>query len=172
MFQMALPPPEERFRGCIEDLICVVNDCLEYLETRGYSILSPTLVGFAGTIIQRYDNRFIIETFIKYSHQYWDEIRNHNEKFFDEHAHNIFQELPLGNIDSFKKLFNLIDGDGKKVIDDDYRNDIWAMFESLVKISINYIHKNREYVNGQYKYEFCEYVDVDEEAKRWKMNLK
>jgi hypothetical protein len=170
--KMTLPPPEERFMGCIEDLIDVVKDCLEYVESKGYNILPPTLVSLAGAVIQRYDNRYITETFIKYSYMYWDEIRIHNEAFFDEHAHKIFQELPLGNIDSFKKLFNLVDSHGKKVINQEYRDDIWAMFESLVKISINYIHESRELVNNNYKYEFCEYVNIKDEANKWNMNLK
>ena len=169
---MSLPPPEERFMGCIDDLISVVKDCLEHVQYRGYTILSPALISLAGAAIQRYDNKFITETFIKYSYLYWDEIRNHNETFFTEHSNEIFQELPLGNIDSFKKIFTLLDNDGNKVINQDYRDDIWAMFESLVKISINYIHKNRELINGTYKFEFYEYIDLNNEANKWKMTLK
>ena len=60
----------------------------------------------------------LIETFIKYSNGYWDEILNRNEDFFKSHSGKVFGNLPVGegNIDAFKMLFTSKDEDGEFII--------------------------------------------------------
>lgn len=169
----APPPPEERFMGNIHGLLDVVKDCVETVTSKGFQIISPTLIELAGTVISRYDNKFIIETFINHSYMHWEKIKNREEEFFVVNASEIFSELPLGNVDSFRQLFTLVDKGGKPIINQESRDEMWSMFEALVKVSINYIHENREMnTDGEYAYEFMEHINIKTEAGRWKMKLK
>lgn len=170
---MALPPPEERFCENINGVIETVTFGVQEAQRKGHSIISPLLLSLAGAAIAQYDKRFIIETFINKSHEHWDKIRAHNRNFFIENAADIFSDLPLGNVEAFKKLFTLRDGDGKPIAGEEFEDELWSTFESLVKICVNYIHENREMdASGEYAYEFFEHVDLERHAKTWGMNLK
>lgn len=170
---MALPPPEERFCENINGVIEVVTFGVREAERKGQHIISPMLLSLAGAAIAQYDKRFIIETFINKSHGHWDRIRARDRNFFIENAADIFSDLPLGNVEAFKKLFLLRDREGKPIAGPEFEDELWSMFESLVKICINYIHENREMsANGEYAYEFLEHVDLNRHAKTWGMTLK
>ena len=145
---MGTPPEEERFKINVLDLSDLVHELISQCWDNGIQDINPILIVAARAYLKNYDNIDLIETFIKYSHMYWDEIKTRNENFFVEHSQNIFQYLPVakGNIDAFKMLFTSVDKYGEKMICQEDRDAVWDMFDSLVKICIKYIHRVRECV--------------------------
>src|SRR5438552_668544 len=125
---MAQPCEEERFHQNIIDLINLVSDLVTISFNKGYHIVKPELVQFAGGILAQFDKVKIINNFITRSNKHWLNILNKNEEFFVNHSHEIFSELPVSNIDAFKKLFTLVDEKGKPVIDKEDREAIWSFF--------------------------------------------
>lgn len=169
----ALPPPEVRFCENINGVIETVSFGVQEAAKKGHNIINPTLLSLAGAAISQYDKRFIIETFINKSHEHWDKILGRNRTFFIENAGGIFGDLPLGNVEAFTKLFTLQDRSGGPIAGVEFEDDLWALFQSLVKICINYIHENREMnTQGEYEYEFFEHVDLKHHASHWGMVLK
>jgi len=139
-----LPPTEERFHQNVVGLSQLVYDLVSNAYSQGYKIIQPAMVEFASLILNSYDKKTLIETFIKHSHKHWDQIKRREESFFDKNCHDIFKGLPMNNVDAFKKLFTLKNENGEHVIKQDDRDAIWDFFESLIKISINHIHQNRK----------------------------
>lgn len=174
-------PPEDRFYQTVIELTQLIHDLVSDAYDKGYEIINPGLVQMGGLILSGYNKTKIIQTFIKYSYEHWDEIRHHDESFFDEHATSIFRDLPLNNVNAFKALFHLRDKHGHHVIIKDDREAIWNFFRTLIIISIKYIHINRRPVQridnkGKpkpvYLAHFFDEVDLDRHAKEWKVNLE
>lgn len=174
------PSSEERFYQTVVELTQLIHDLVSESYDKGYEIVSPGLVQMGGIILSAYNKMKIIQVFIKYSHSHWDEIRNRNESFFDEHSTSIFGDLPLNNVNAFKALFTLRDKNGHHVITKDDRDAVWDFFHTLVKISIKYIHLGRRPVQridnkGKpkciYLAHFFDEVDIETHAKEWKIQL-
>lgn len=125
-----MPPPEDRFYQTVIELTQLIHDLVLGAYDKGYEIVNPGLVQMGGLILSGYNKTKIIQTFIKYSHEHWDEIRNRDETFFDEHAASIFKDLPLNNVNAFKSLFHLRDKHGHHVIIKDDRCAIWDFFRN------------------------------------------
>lgn len=176
-----MPPPEDRFYQTVIELTQLIHDLVLGAYDKGYEIVNPGLVQMGGLILSGYNKTKIIQTFIKYSHEHWDEIRNRDETFFDEHAASIFKDLPLNNVNAFKSLFHLRDKHGHHVIIKDDRCAIWDFFRTLIVISIKYVHTNRRPVQridnkgkpkSVYLAHFFDDVELERHAKEWKVNLE
>lgn len=138
------PPPEERFKNNVIEMMSFCEDILKELIRRGYQdIPSPDLIKFGGGVILKMDDHFIIEGFIVKSLSHWDKIKAKDESFFIDHSTEIFSKVPVEIIKTFVELFRLKDKNGMHVVSKENRDVIWAFFESFVKISINYIHNRR-----------------------------
>src|SRR5579885_115460 len=122
------------------------------------------------------DKRTLIDNFILYSHMHWGQIKRREEKFFNENAKDVFKDLPLGNVDAFKQLFNLKDEKGNFVIDPKDKDVIWDYFQSFVKICIHYIHRHRRpsVIDGKpcYWAKFHEEVDMRKTILEWQGEMK
>jgi|DewCreStandDraft_4_1066084.scaffolds.fasta_scaffold10889_2 hypothetical protein len=173
---MDCPPPEERFYQNMLGLSHLIYDLVDSAYKKEYRIVKPSLVELATTILSSYPKRKLIENFISYSHEHWDEIRERKEKFFEEHAVSIFSDLPLNNVNAFRELFQLQDKNGEPVIKQEDRDAIWDFFQAFVKISIHYIHQNRQPTvvtdpDGNkvpvYTRKFFEEVDLERHANLW-----
>lgn len=175
------PPEEKRFITNVLDLAALVHELATICWDAGRKDINPQLVSFAENYLQNYDPVVLIETFIKHSHKYWDEIRLHNEIFFIENAHSVFKQLPIdsSNINAFKLFFTAKDNNGVDIIVKEDRDAMWDIFESLVKICIKYIHRVRGYklvsteqgLRPAYLNNKFSYVKVREQAKLWKITL-
>jgi len=166
------PPAQDRFMCNIDDLIDIVKKRLTETAERGYDVLSPTLIAFAGRVITNLSPHKVIGIFISNSHMHWSRIRERNEEFFLENAAGIFKDLPLSeSIDAFQRLFRLRDENGELVLSQEHRDELWDAFTALVRISINYIHDERLYTADGYKYEFFPEIDLEKEAKLWNVKL-
>jgi hypothetical protein len=173
---MAAPSEEVRFHANVVDLIELIKELVTTAFNKGHRLINPTLIEIAGTVLKGMDKRLLIDNFIKYSSEYWGQIRVREEKFFNEHAKDVFKDLPLGNVDAFKQLFELRDEKGKHVIDPEDKTVVWDFFQNFVKICINYIHKNRRpgVVEGKACYwaRFHEAVDMRKTILEWQGEMK
>ena len=176
------PPEEERFNRNVLDLSDLVHELTTICWDEGCKDVNPVLIIGAKLFISSYDKIELIETFITYSWEFWEEVKERNENFFLEHASAIFEHLPVdkGNIGAFKLLFTAEDRDGTYIIDQEDRDAVWDMFDSLVKICIKYVHRVRDmklldtgsgmkpiYVNKK----FYEIKNIRKLAKEWDIEL-
>ena len=137
------PPEHERFYTNIMGLTDLMHELSCICWEEGCEEVNPQLVSFARSYLGNQDKIYLIETFINYSWEYWDEIKDRNEDFFIEHANDIFQHLPIksDNINAFKTFMTAQDEDGNFIIIKDDKDAMWDYFDAMVKISIKYIHK-------------------------------
>lgn len=84
----------------------------------------------------------LVRSFIEKSHESWDKIRGRDESFFSDDVQHVFQDQALSVAEVFRTMF-LLSKDGKKVMPQEYRDDIWEHFHSLVRICITYAHEKK-----------------------------
>lgn len=176
-----IPPEEERFRTNILDLSNLVHELATICWDQGIKDINPQLIALAEGYLSTYDPIKLIDIFIKHSYTHWSKIKDRDENFFINNAHVIFQHLPVdsSNINAFKVFFTEVNSDGSYVIEQEDRDAIWNMFDSLVKICVKYIHKVRgvklvktekglrpTYISKKYPN-----IKVREQAKLWEIKL-
>jgi hypothetical protein len=174
------PTAEERFKKTVIELSHLIHDLVKNVHDRGYEVVNPSLVGLVSGFLSSYDATKLIRNFILYSYPHWDQISLREMKFFDENAADIFRDLPMKNVNSFKMLYSLNDKEGNPVVCEEDREAVWEFFDALIKISIQYIHSQRRPAMKTdtagtrkmvYTYEFCKEVDLSRQAEKWKVNL-
>lgn len=138
-----LPPEEERFAVNINAFTQYLSGIIGDLQKQGKTKIQPVLVLAAGAYLQVQGKHELIRGFIDRSHLWWDSVRTRDEVTFFKNTHRIFGELPQEHIDSFTVLFETKDADGKPIVDQTARNEIWRIFGSLIKISIKYAYANQ-----------------------------
>ena len=169
-------PDEERFAANANILGKAILQAITELYNKGYQTVPPLLVQIAVGVIASYDKHQLIQGFIENSHaKCWDSIRERDEEFFVENVGTVFRYLPTQQVDLFKDLYMTRDKDGKPVITDMLKTQIWNLFDSMIKISIKYIHNQRgpyADANGQhYKCDFYEDIDIRTHAEKWRLTL-
>lgn len=175
---------QERFSINSNDLSDLVQELTTQCWEQGHKDVNPVLIGLAKAYLNSLDKTVLIETFIKHSNGYWEEIRQRNEDFFIHHSGEIFGKLPVdkGNIDAFKMLFTTKDSDGNPLIEEEDRDAVWDMFSSLVKICIKYIHRVRDChlsanpetgkMRPRYRNNRFPQIKVREHARNWNIKLE
>lgn len=178
---MSGKPEEERFSDIAVQLSQAIHYCVTDLFNMNYNTVDPALVLLVTNIMQRFDKHTLIQGFIENSHiECWDKIKKRDEEYFVENASNIFKYLPSGQVNLFKDLFTTKDSNGVSVIDQDTKNQIWKLFDVMIKISIKYVHKNRlPYsvkesctFNKYYERDFFIDVKVEQHAETWGVVLE
>lgn len=156
MHQDSRPPPEERFHHNIIELGQVIHDLVEKVNSKGHKIINPEVVNFAVCILSKLNHVSVIDTFIRkssydeegnpvpFKEHCWTKIRARDRKFFLENAGEIFSNLPSNRVDAFGRMFSLKDEDDNPVVPKEDEDEIWEYFESLVRISIKYVHQKRK----------------------------
>jgi len=134
------PPEEERFRQNISDFTMLVRELLEDCSKRGTTTMDPNIIMVASAFMESYDPKTLLTNFVHYSYPYWDKISKREEVFFRENCADVFKDIPMNHINTFKELFN---DEGDPVITDDDKEALWDYFDSFVKICIKYIHRQR-----------------------------
>jgi len=164
-------PAEERFKRQIKSIIELSSDYIEILNENTNDKFDTEILEIVSVFFDSMDSRKLVIDFItqtKIKKNYWDEIRDENENFFLEHTSAIFGGLgSLGEnyAKTFRNLFTARNKDGDFVIDKKERSFLWRTFKSLIKISINFIRKERE----EDTCEFMEEIDVQQEALNFGM---
>lgn len=177
-------PEEIRFSRNVGGLAEDVHGIVSKFHQQGYPIINPVLIEFASRLIEKLDKETLINGFIKFSHMHWGEIKKRKREFFLDHARGIFAGLPLNNIDAFKMLFELKKEDGSHLVCGDDEETLWLYFESLVKVSIKYIHRKRmpksyktergvmfEYTRSDFFNDDNIKINLEEHAKIWEIHL-
>lgn len=176
-----IPPEEERFSSNTNKLGEAIKICIRKLFDMGYQTVDLSLVEFAVIAIANYDKHALIQGFIKNSHaECWDKIKVRDEQYFVDNSAKIFAHLPAGEVNLFKDLFTTKDKNGNSVIEQEFKNKIWTLFDALVKISIKYVHKGRDpYVadvkgvaTNAYSKSFFDDVNVQYHAINWNVILE
>ena len=175
------PPEEERFLRNILDLTDLVHELSTIFWEAGCNDINPTLVAIARGYLAGYNSEDLINTFVRYSHMYWDEIKDRSEDFFIDHANEIFMHLPIktDNINAFKILFTTVDENDEYLIIQEDRDAIWDIFDSLVKICIKYVHRIRgvalkstdKGIRPVYKKNIYPEIKVRKLARIWEIKL-
>ena len=176
-----LPPEEERFAVNTSSMAEAIYDSVLQLNSMGYKTADPNLVKLVSLMISGFDKHYLIKGFIDNSHQVcWDAIKRREEEFFVKNSGDIFKYLPTDKVDLFRDLFTTKDHTGTCVIEQYVKDDIWALFDKMIKISIKYIHKNRKPVliqtpNGpakRYTESFYPEINLQQHASNWNVELE
>lgn len=169
-------PEENRFFNNVLCMIDVVKMAIEEAEQAGLQTIDKNKLNLVEQFIKIFEPKIIIEKFIEKSHQdCWMMIFNKNDNFFLVNAGQLFNFIPGDNVSIFKNLYTAKRSNGQPVISPELKDEMWSTFQSMVKIAIKYIHKNREpYVeNGNLYYgkEFLMHVDIVKHNMYWKLKL-
>lgn len=176
-----LPPEEIRFAKITVQLSQLIYESVCKLNSLGYKTVNPDMINMVSQLIESFDKKYLIEGFIENSHQLcWDSIKKRDEEFFVKNAGEIFKYLPMDKVDLFKDLFQTKDQNGNCVIEQQLKDNLWRLFEVMVKISIKYVHKGRipySYKKGnelisKYSISFYDAVDVSYHANVWNVTLE
>lgn len=178
---MSAAPEEERFAKNTTIMAQAVHESVQKLYNAGYKTVDPTIVALAVTVISSFDKHYLIQGFIETSHEKcWDSIKKRDEVFFVNNASDIFKYLPMDKVNLFKDLFLTKDSQGNSVISQSLKNQLWDLFNAMIKISIKYIHKNRcpysyqtnDGVVNTYGASFFDEVDLNKHAGVWGVKLE
>ena len=175
-----VPPEEERFSSNVTVMAKAVADGVSQIRAKGYDTVDPTVINLAVAVISGFDKHYLIQGFIENSHQQcWDKIKARDEIYFMEHVHEVFQYLPMEHVNMFADLFRVKDANGQSVVPQSLKDQIWGLFDAMIKICIKYIHKQRgpysEVNEGEieqyYQNEFSQQVDLVYHAGVWNVQL-
>lgn len=176
-----IKPEEERFSDTTIQLSKAIHYNVTNLFNLGYKTVNPDTVVLISKGIEFFDKHQLIMGFITNSHNLcWDKIKERDENFFIENANEIFQYIPSGEINLFKDLFTTKDENGISIINQDSKDQIWKLFDAMIKISIKYIHKHRapysqkrnETIECFYDRSFFNDVDLIKHSKTWAVVLE
>ena len=178
---MSSAPEEERFAKNTTIMAQAVHESVQKLFNAGYKTVDPILVSIAVSVISAFDKHYLIQGFIENSHdKCWDGIKKRDEIFFVENVTDIFRYLPMDKVNLFKDLFLTKDTQGNSVISQSLKNQLWDLFDAMIKISIKYIHKNRcpysyqtnDGLGNTYGASFFDEVDLKRHASVWGVKLE
>ena len=136
--------PEEKFHDEICDLADLLSALIEYCWNSGYKQISPGMAMLAKNSIVQYDKDFLIDSYIKKTNEYWNEIKERKLNFFEQNASKIFGKLPIGDVNIFEIILTAKNLKGEVIVTEEEIESIWNSFSILVKCSIEYIHKRRK----------------------------
>ncbi len=190
--QVKMVPPEERFRKNIAQLSETLGAIIDELKEQGHMFVKPIIIKLMTAFIESYDAHTIIRNFVYYSNEHWAMIKERDENFFFKHADDIFRDLgdyvpnAQKHIDTFKSLFAAKDENGDFLVVQEDRNLIWEYFDSMIKISIKYVHifknpvwkvKHGKVIRGyDAKYtkvtQFLSKIKASKQAIIWEIELK
>ena len=149
---MSIPPEEERFYTNLMSLSDYVINYLNLLNSKKLTNINTNSLSLGKGFIKNMDKKVIIEKFINNSHEKcWIYIYEKKERFFIENIGEIFKSITDENISIFKDLFELKDNQGMDILSKDFKEKVWNYLNSLVKICIKFVYKNKDRFNIDYK---------------------
>ena len=170
-----VPSHEERFHLNVIDLSNLIHELISLCYEKGYTDLNPNIVKLASNIVERLDKNRLLENFIQYTNEYWEQISKRDSEFFMENANKVFCDLPIDKVNAFQVLFTARDNNGQPIIGKDDEDAIWDYFDSLIRICIKYIYEKREpfFKDGveTYKNKYYKDIPLKKYAKHWKVDL-
>ena len=137
-------PPIERFRGTIEDLLNWVEYLLKVLKKKSLSEIDPSIANFVRFFLGAISDENLVTGFMLRSYPHWKEIEEKNQKFFLQSADDIFAELPKDKVRTFAMLVTVKDKAGQPGVPAEDLEEIWKMFQVLVKAGKDYFVEKRK----------------------------
>jgi hypothetical protein len=164
------PNEEIRFKNNFKVLFKRIKDIASQDEEIKKK-LPAIILQVIDSTIDAYDNKLFIDSFIRNSYLYWDKILEKDENFFIENSTIVFKHLPSDKVQAIAELFK---SDNKK-LNKKFREDLWKIMESFVKISIKYLHKKsipvKTKLGESYQKPLFPEIDIRNEASKWKIDL-
>ncbi len=172
----------DRFMTNITDMVDLVKELITDCYAAGLTKINPVLIDAAGVYMKTFGKDKLIDSFAERSHKYWSLIYHRDKRFFIENASSVFQDLPMNDVDAFKVLFSsddVKDEEGNVIVSGEDQEGIWLYFDSIIKISIKYIHEKRGpttvikdgVARKVYSKEVFRDIKVKKYAKMWKVDL-
>lgn len=162
-------PPQDRFKRVLSQLVSLTKEISEK------AVLNGCVTGAENDItnfergISCITSRYLIENFVVASSDTWDKIATRDQSFLRNNASTLFNltDDKLCNLDA------IISGD---YVDDEDKDMVWKFLDSMIRISINFIHEERcpGYNNGvpEYAREYVQNLDIQNIAEKWNVKLK
>lgn len=176
----AMAPEEVRFSDNVTIIIQAIQASVKQVYQQGITTIDPNTIQLIAVLISNFDKHHLIQGFIENSHEFcWDKIKARDEDFFINNVGSIFRYLPAEKVNLFKDLYLAKDENGKNVVSDDLKNQIWRLFDANIKISIKYCHRLRSpysiagpdgTVRNMYAASFFDEVKLEHHAKVWGVN--
>jgi len=146
------PPEEERFIKNALQLLKAVHYGISKLYERGYKSVNPTTLAMFIALLgaDDIDKHDIIRKFIGKSHLHWDKMKERDEDFFIHNAAHVF-DLPPNAVNAVKDLYLTKDEKGD-ILTQEFKNDIWALLDAMIRCAIQYVYKNQGFTNVNVKH--------------------
>lgn len=158
---MAEPTIAQKFKYNVSELIGLVEETLQYMSSKGVSIpLGDIVLGMGKATVDAENEVSLIEGFIRSSIPFWPAIKARKEEDMAQHIGLILGKLPQGLADMVQGTLKMKQG-GELVIAPETMNAIWEYLESLVTLSVRYIHQKRApaLIDGKMQYTNPTYAD-------------
>jgi hypothetical protein len=164
--------PQERFKERLVQFIDFTKSLVIEANEHGIETpVSPLILDISKNFIGKEDSDKIITTFILRSFQNWDRIRNHDLPFMKGEGLKSFYGIPEKNLKDFTALFDVVKPDGTPLLSPPVEEKLWDFFESLVRISVCYVHCQRkpDPVTKKYTANFFPDMKVKAQVELWKI---
>jgi len=165
-------PPQERFKERLVQFIDFTKSLVIEANEHGIETpVSPLILDISKNFIGKEEADKIITTFILRSFPNWGEIQKHNLPFMKGEGLKAFYGIPEKNLKDFTALFDVIKPDGTPLLSPPVEEKLWDFFESLVRISICYVHVKRspDPVTKKYTQNFFPDIKVKSQVETWKI---
>jgi len=167
---MSLPPPEERFKRRLLEFIEFTKSVIVEGNAAGIQTpVSPLIMDLSKAFIEKEDAGKIVTTFTIRSLKSWDKIKNRDVEYIKNAGSNIFEGVPEKSVADMKLLHDVLRPDGTRLFNETVQEGIWGYFDSLVKLSVCYVHKERcpDPVTKKYTKNFFPDMKIKSEVERW-----
>jgi hypothetical protein len=157
--------PEEQFHVNLGDFILFLQNLAGDLVKKGAKI-DLEIITLASLAITIHKPETIVKRFIKYTHKYWDQMLNRDEKYIIEHSGEIFSGLPFEHLNIIRTLLESRDHREFPFVSEGDRNCLWEYLHSFVRLSIRILYCSSE--------NYIEFKDINcvSEAKKWRISLR
>jgi hypothetical protein len=165
-------PPQDRFKDRLVQFIDFTKGLvIEANEAGVETPVSPFVLDLSKNFIAKEDSDKIITTFILRSYPNWNRIQEHDLEFMKGEGLKAFYGIPEKNLKEFTALFDVTKPDGVKLMTPAIESQLWDFFESLVKISVCYVHCQRkpDPVTKKYTANFFPDMKVRVQVEAWKI---
>jgi hypothetical protein len=166
---MSVAPPEERFKQRLLEFIEFTKNVIIEGNNLGVKTpVSPLIMDLSKAFIEKEDAGKIVTTFTIRSLKSWDKIKNRDVEYI-KNSGSVFEGCPPKTVEDMKLLHDVLRPDGTKLFNETIQEGIWDYFDSLVKLSVCYVHKERcpDPVTKKYTKNFFPDMKVKSEVERW-----
>ena len=127
------PDPAHRYKITFLELVDLLSSILAEMPNPP---ISPQMLPFVKTFFEGSSPYDMIGKFVHSTSPHWDQIKEKKQDFF---AENMLSLVPQSYHSYLTRLPELFAG-----LDQPKREDIWIYVHTMVKISIHYVHEQRQ----------------------------